>query len=52
MKWINLLVKNVADYIYMKLPSVWYQNNYFTQKQKKRNMILKCLCPHVECVAP
>ena len=57
MKWINLWIKDFADYIYTKLPSIYYHNSYFTQKQKisgvkEMNMIMKCLCPHVGCVAP
>ena len=34
MKWINLWVKDFADYIYTKLPSIQYHNKYFAQKQK------------------
>ena len=33
MKWINLWIKNFADYIYTKLPSIIPQQ-LFAQKQK------------------
>ena len=57
MKWINLCIK--------KLPIISTQNcpqfnttTVILHKSKKisgsqgKNMILKCLCPHVGCVAP
>ena len=34
MKWINLWIKNFADYIYTKLPLIQYNNSFFAQKQK------------------
>ena len=34
MKWINLWVKNFADYIYTKLPSIQHHDSYFAQKPK------------------
>ena len=58
MKWITLWIKNFADYFYTKLPSLCYHKSYFAQKQKISGsqameiLILKCLCPHVGCVAP
>ena len=34
MNWINLWIKYFADYIYTKLPSIWYHNSYFNKCKK------------------
>ena len=52
-KWINLWIKNFADYIRTKLPSIKYHNSYFAQKQKNQGVKEKkhdfgSLCPHVD----
>ena len=55
MKWINLWSENKADYIIFNLI---LQLLFCTKakkknigKSRKRNMILRCLCPHLACVA-
>ena len=58
MKWTNLLIKNFEDNIYIhEFAFNLIPQQLFCTKAKniresrKRNMILKFLCPQVGCVA-
>ena len=58
MKWINLWINKFRIIYLHKIALNLKPQQLFCTKAKnisesrKRNMILKCLCPHVECVAP
>ena len=56
MKWINLWIENFKGYIFRyEISFNLLPQQLFLRKAKnlresrKRNMILKCLCPHVGC---
>ena len=55
MKWICLWLKNFEGSIYSEI--AFYLQLFCIKaknirESRKRNMIMKCLCPHVGCVAP
>ena len=59
MKWINLLIKKNRRLYLIKTAfnltpqqlHVFCTRAKTIQESRKRNMILKCLCSHVGCVA-
>ena len=57
MKWLNLWMKKIRrlylhEITFNLIPQQLFCTKAKTIRESRKKMILKCLCPHVGCVAP